>query len=98
MAEFTGQNIENVSRIIGYNSKNIDLKSMVKIMVTDANTDELSAEYTLGIFLDRLINGLKPDSIPSEIPTHNEIPEDFRNEPTEYYIKMANKIKRTIKI
>ena len=56
---------KKVVEIIGINSEDEDLKSMVNTMVSDTKTEVLSTEYTLEVFINILINALKSETIPT---------------------------------
>lgn len=100
---------ENTAHVIGSNSNNYDLRMMVINMMNNANPAterrEVFVEHSLGDFISKLVDGLNPDSIPSEIslPDYQRhmIPSiwngrNWRDYPSEYFFTMASKIKRTI--
>ena len=102
---------ERFDEIIGINSKYDNLKKMVNTMVSDANTDSLSAEYTLGRFINILIHALITETIPDSsqerqsavgaiyalkgTPRKN-IFDEIRDIPREKNILLAKKIKRAL--
>ncbi len=102
---------ERFDGIIGINSKYHNLKKMVNTMVSDANTDSLSAEYTLGRFINILIHALITETIPASsqerqsavgaiyalkgTPRKN-IFDEIRDIPRENNILLARKIIRTL--
>jgi len=102
---------ERFAGIIGINSKYDNLKKMVNTMVSDANTDSLSAEYTLGRFINILIHALITETIPDSsqerqsavgaiqalkgTPRKN-IFDEIRDIPREKNILLAKKIKRAL--
>lgn len=69
--------------IIGINSNNNDLKTMIMDMKNEAGSDEFLAKYNLGLLLNELIK-------------HEVDNQDFSKNPRDHYIEMANKIKKTL--
>ena len=89
--------------IIGINSKYDNLNKMVNTMVSDANTDSLSAEYTLERFINILIDALVSEIIPTSptprlgaVGAMRDMVDAARIEKIKNNILLARKIIRTL--